>query len=381
MPQSTTRRPCHEVILPRLRHFAPLAFDAGDANFYRYALNNPTNATDPSGLDDRDQPFGSGLEKSNIPDYLKEAMKSSEFWKMADEEAAKKKADRAPDIVIEAAGVKKKDSNADKLKNLIAYFSQLNVRVGDSPWTIDKPYNFPGYWREGRIEGHPGMINCGNGTCGAWSEFFLAVAKRAGITDDGKISMAVVDFVPPASPQLLMVGKDWSIKKDGKVTALEDRPDFPTTPDLTITLPGEIAGNNINLQRKLSQTDTIVNKPRSRAQNNDQPSAALFPDHAIVLIREGDQVYFFDPSYGITSEKFDVSDKTRKIRQLVRENDPGEQKALVSYENKAFGGIMKLDITPPKENGEQTFKLYVKKFSSKGSPDLTFKEFGSVLEK
>ena len=28
----------------------PLAFDAGDSNFYRYVQNNPTNATDPSGL-------------------------------------------------------------------------------------------------------------------------------------------------------------------------------------------------------------------------------------------------------------------------------------------------------------------------------------------
>jgi hypothetical protein len=28
----------------------PLAFDAGDANFYRYVGNNPTNLTDPSGL-------------------------------------------------------------------------------------------------------------------------------------------------------------------------------------------------------------------------------------------------------------------------------------------------------------------------------------------
>lgn len=36
----------------------PLAFDAGDANFYRYVGNNPTNATDPSGLYQRDIRFG-----------------------------------------------------------------------------------------------------------------------------------------------------------------------------------------------------------------------------------------------------------------------------------------------------------------------------------
>src|SRR5262245_9729421 len=29
---------------------APVGFDSSDANFYRYAGNNPTNATDPSGL-------------------------------------------------------------------------------------------------------------------------------------------------------------------------------------------------------------------------------------------------------------------------------------------------------------------------------------------
>jgi uncharacterized protein RhaS with RHS repeats len=30
----------------------PLGFDAGDANLYRYVINNPTNATDPTGLDE-----------------------------------------------------------------------------------------------------------------------------------------------------------------------------------------------------------------------------------------------------------------------------------------------------------------------------------------
>jgi uncharacterized protein RhaS with RHS repeats len=30
----------------------PIDFDAGDANLFRYVGNNPTNATDPSGLDD-----------------------------------------------------------------------------------------------------------------------------------------------------------------------------------------------------------------------------------------------------------------------------------------------------------------------------------------
>ena len=29
----------------------PIGFDAGDTNLYRYVGNNPTNATDPSGLD------------------------------------------------------------------------------------------------------------------------------------------------------------------------------------------------------------------------------------------------------------------------------------------------------------------------------------------
>jgi uncharacterized protein RhaS with RHS repeats len=29
----------------------PVGFEAGDANLYRYVLNNPTNLTDPNGLE------------------------------------------------------------------------------------------------------------------------------------------------------------------------------------------------------------------------------------------------------------------------------------------------------------------------------------------
>ena len=32
----------------------PLGFDAGDSNFYRYVTDNPTNATDPTGLDEKE---------------------------------------------------------------------------------------------------------------------------------------------------------------------------------------------------------------------------------------------------------------------------------------------------------------------------------------
>ena len=35
----------------------PLGYEAGDANLYRYVGNSPTNATDPSGLYERDVHF------------------------------------------------------------------------------------------------------------------------------------------------------------------------------------------------------------------------------------------------------------------------------------------------------------------------------------
>jgi hypothetical protein len=52
MSQSTARRPSRKVGVLRFSHCVPFAFDAGDANFYRYALNSPTNTTDPSGLEE-----------------------------------------------------------------------------------------------------------------------------------------------------------------------------------------------------------------------------------------------------------------------------------------------------------------------------------------
>src|SRR6266849_1881547 len=41
----------------------PLGFAAGDANLYRYAGNDATNATDPTGL----LPQGSGIQNNFIP--------------------------------------------------------------------------------------------------------------------------------------------------------------------------------------------------------------------------------------------------------------------------------------------------------------------------
>jgi hypothetical protein len=49
MSQLTVPRPSPEIDLTPRSRCLSLAFDAGDTNFYRYALNNPANATDPSG--------------------------------------------------------------------------------------------------------------------------------------------------------------------------------------------------------------------------------------------------------------------------------------------------------------------------------------------
>ncbi len=50
---------------------SPLGFNAGDANLYRYVSNNPTNATDPSGLEihgPRYNPYGGpGIPRPAVP--------------------------------------------------------------------------------------------------------------------------------------------------------------------------------------------------------------------------------------------------------------------------------------------------------------------------
>src|SRR5271169_2700810 len=50
MSHSTLHRPSTKVIPPPFTNPPPLAFDGGDSNFYRYIRDDPTNATDPSGL-------------------------------------------------------------------------------------------------------------------------------------------------------------------------------------------------------------------------------------------------------------------------------------------------------------------------------------------
>lgn len=50
MSRSTLLRPSRKARAQCYIRCLPLAFDAGDSNFYRYVGNNPTNATDPRGL-------------------------------------------------------------------------------------------------------------------------------------------------------------------------------------------------------------------------------------------------------------------------------------------------------------------------------------------
>lgn len=70
----------------------PLGFDAGDPNLYRYVGNSPTNATDPTGLQDQklggtkyDLPECTHLSRLILsPDSKDKCLKDVPFWRKKD---------------------------------------------------------------------------------------------------------------------------------------------------------------------------------------------------------------------------------------------------------------------------------------------------------
>ena len=70
----------------------------------------------------------------------------------------------------------------------------------------------------------------------------------------------------------------------------------------------------------------MVNDEPLPAQNNTKPIVHMFQDHAVILIRQKNKVFLFDPSYGGKSDSFDIDKKNinakmkalASVRRLMR---------------------------------------------------------------
>jgi hypothetical protein len=282
---------------------------AGDANLRRYVGNDAANATDPSGLE-------------SVSD--------------------------AAHNVIREAGIPVDGNAGDNLTILIKKFRTLAIKAAPN-----QPLH---YWNTPVIDSKnkepKTLCDTGNGTCVAWSRFFIEVARYAKITLSKDISMAAVVISPAPDPgpgvtRTLMVGADWTIRDKALSTVTE----FSTDTDPDEVIENVKKGDNASsrLIEVLNKSKNISNVKPMKAQNTDNPKTAVFTEHVVVLIKQGNQVFLFDPSYGIKSDEYTTTNKVLNDSML---KDEGVQKALSDYRKKAFGGILKLTYNEKEQSTE-----------------------------
>jgi hypothetical protein len=242
--------------------------------------------------------------------------------------------DDALNKILGNAKVTSDQTSAQKLTNLIEYFEGRNVLVNGKPLI---------YWGPGNLStSAAGLIESGNGSCNAWGELFKIAADKAKL-DGVKMNLVTIEY-PNRANNLLMVGngKNWTVGNGGNKTSLDKRNGLPDNCDATIPT-GKIGQDQFTDLRSFSNLPGggIVNTSPTPAQNNKTPTSNVFYEHVLALIEQDSQVYLFDPSYGIQSNKVPVGN----------DRDAAIRIALASYQDKAIGGRLNAKI----QNGNVCF--------------------------
>jgi hypothetical protein len=162
--------------------------------------------------------------------------------------------------------------------------------------------------------------------------------------------MVSLNLIPPEVDQLLLVGRHWKVTVGKEELSISERKEFPKKWDTDVSFKGVVntlyphRNDPVKFTRDLSKAYT--DKKPTPGQNNEKPSVSMFPDHAVVLVREKANVYVFDPSYkGSQPKMFAIKGPSNLDGQKLVDSEAG-QAALRAYQNLAFGGFVKFKRTP-----------------------------------